>query len=210
MEWAAAVELLDTIPGVGRATAELLIAEVGTDMGRFGSAARLASWAKVCPGNNESAGKRYSGRTGHGNAWLRSGLVQAAHSAVVVKDSYFAKVYRRLRVRRGGKRALMAVAHRLLMAVYHMLLKHEPYRAPEPTAQDERRKHQLVAPDATADRAPGLRGDDCCPCPRKRRSPGRRQPYFHSSFRDGRPDAISGPRSNMDGDILPESTSAPA
>ena len=103
VDWARAVELLVTIPGVGRTTAELLIAEVGTDMARFGSAARLASWAKVCPGNNESAGKRYSGRTGHGNAWLRSGLVQAAHSAVVVKDSYFAKVYRRLRVRRGGE-----------------------------------------------------------------------------------------------------------
>ena len=144
MDWAHAVELLVTIPGVGRTTAELLIAEVGTDMARFGSAAQLASWAKVCPGNNESAGKRYSGRTGQGNAWLRSGLVQAAHSAVMVKDSYFAKVYRRLACRRGAKKAIMAVAHRLLVAVYHMLHKHEPYRAPEPSAQDERRKHQLV------------------------------------------------------------------
>jgi len=143
-DWADAVELLVTIPGVGRTTAELLIAEVGTDMARFGSAAQLASWAKVCPGNNESAGKRYSGRTGQGNGWLRSGLVQAAHSAVMVKDSYFAQVYRRLVRRRGGKKAIMAVAHRLLTAVYHMLHKHEPYRAPDPNAQDERRKHQLV------------------------------------------------------------------
>src|SRR5918997_1808897 len=102
VEWTRAVELLVTIPGVGRTTAELLIAEVGTDMQRFGSASRLARWAKVCPGNNESAGKRYSGRTGQGNAWLRSGLVQAAHSAVGVKNSYFANVYRRLRVRGGG------------------------------------------------------------------------------------------------------------
>jgi transposase len=144
VDWTRAVELLVTIPGVGRTTAELLIAEVGTDMARFGSAARLASWAKVCPGNNESAGKRYSGRTGHGNTWLRSGLVQAAHSAVVVKDSYFAKVYRRLVSRRGAKKAIMAVAHRLLVAVYHMLTKHEPYRAPDLSANDERRKHQLV------------------------------------------------------------------
>jgi transposase len=143
-DWAHAVELLDTIPGVARATAELIIAEIGTDMQRFGSAARLASWAKVCPGNNESAGKRRSGRTGQGNAWLKSGLVLAAHAAVVVKDSYFAKVYRRLVPRRGAKRAIVAVAHRLLVAVYSMLLKHEPYRAPEPTAYDERRKHQLV------------------------------------------------------------------
>jgi transposase len=113
-------------------------------MARFGSAAQLASWAKVCPGNNESAGKRYSGRTGQGNGWLRSGLVQAAHSAVMVKDSYFAQVYRRLVRRRGGKQAILAVAHRLLVAVYHMLHKHEPYPAPEPTAHDERRTHQLV------------------------------------------------------------------
>jgi transposase len=143
-DWADAVDLLVTIPGVGRTTAELLIAEVGTDMARFGSAAQLASWAKVCPGNNERAGKRYSGRTGQGNGWLRSGLVQAAHSAVMVKDSYFARVYRRLVSRRGGKKAMMAVAHRLLIAVYHILRKHEPYRAPDPSAQDERRKHQLV------------------------------------------------------------------
>jgi transposase len=143
-DWAHAVELLDTIPGVARATAELIIAEIGTDMQRFGSAERLASWAKVCPGNNESAGKRRSGRTGQGNAWLRSGLVLAAHAAVVVKDSYFAKVYRRLAMRRGAKRAIMALAHRLLIAVYHMLLKHEPYRAPEPSAHDARRTHQLV------------------------------------------------------------------
>ena len=144
VDWAQAVELLVTIPGVGRTTAELLIAEVGTDMARFGSAGQLASWAKVCPGNKESAGKRYSGRTGQGNGWLRSGLVQAAHSAVMVKDTYFAKVYRRLAMRRGAKKAILAVAHRLLVAVYHMLRKHEPYRAPEPSAQDERRKHQLV------------------------------------------------------------------
>lgn len=109
-DWADAVELL------------------GTDMARFGSAGQSASWAKVSLGNNESAGKRYAGRTGQGNGWLRSWLVQAAHSAVMVKDTYFAQVYRRLVQRREGKKAIMAVAHRLLLVVYHMLHKHEPYR----------------------------------------------------------------------------------
>jgi transposase len=144
VDWAVAVELLDTIPGVGRGTAELIIAEVGTDMQRFGSAAQLASWAKVCPGNNESAGKRRSGTTGRGNGWLRSGLVQAAQAAVQAKDSHFARVYRRLVSRRGAKKAIMAVAHRLLTAVYYMLLKHEPYRDPGTAEQDERRKQHLV------------------------------------------------------------------
>ncbi len=95
LAWEAAVELLDTIPGVGRATAELMVAEIGTNMQRFPSAGHLASWARVSPGNNQSAGKRYSGRTGPGNTWLRSGLVQAAHAAVRVKGSYFSSVYRR-------------------------------------------------------------------------------------------------------------------
>jgi transposase len=125
-------------------TPQLIIAEVGTDMQRFGSAAQLASWAKVCPGNNESAGKRYSGKTGRGNRWLRSGLVQAAHAAVKVKDSHFAAVYRRLVGRRGVKKAIMAIAHRLLTAVYYMLLKHEPYREVGVAERDERRKYQLV------------------------------------------------------------------
>lgn len=141
---AAAIELLDTIPGVGRGTAELLVAEVGTDMRRFPSAAHLMSWAKVCPGNRESAGKRYSGRTGSGNRWLRAGLIQAAHAAVKVKDSYFARVYHRLAGRRGAKRAIMAVAHRLLIAVYHMLLRHEPYREPSLGELDAQHKARVL------------------------------------------------------------------
>ena len=148
LDWETAVELLDTIAGVGRDTAELIIAEVGTDMHRFRSAAHLASWAKVCPGNNESAGKRYSGRTGKGNGWLRSGLVQAAHAAVKVKDSHFARVYHRLVGRRGvgcplGE-AILAIAHRILTAVYYILLHHEPYREPGMPEVDERRTQQLV------------------------------------------------------------------
>lgn len=123
----AAVALLDTIPGVARATAELLLAEIGSDMSRFPSAAHLASWAKLCPGNHESAGKQYSGKTGTGNRWLRSGLIQAANAAIKCKQSYFAAVYRRLVQRRGHKRALVAVAHRILIAAYHILLKQQPF-----------------------------------------------------------------------------------
>jgi transposase len=144
LEWETAVELLDTIPGVGRETAELIIAEIGTDMQRFRSAAHLASWAKVCPGNNESAGKRHSGRTGRGNRWLRSGLVQAAHAAVKVKDSHFAAVYRRLVGRRGVKKAIMAIAHRILTAVYYMLVNREPYRELGTTDPNDRQKHQMM------------------------------------------------------------------
>ncbi len=144
MAWAAAVELLDAVPGIGRETAELIIAENGTDMHRFRSAAHLASWAKVCPGNNESAGKRQSGRTGTGNRWLRSGLIQAAHAAVKVKGSRFANVYRRLVVRRGVKKAIMAVAHRILTTVYYMLLNHEPYRELNTIDIDDRQKACLV------------------------------------------------------------------
>jgi len=142
--WEDAVALLDTIPGVGRGVAELIIAEIGTDMGRFPSSAHLASWAKLCPGNHESAGKRYSGATGHGNRWLRTGLVQAAHAAVKGRNSTLAATYRRLVVRRGVKKAIIAIAHRLVTAIYYILLHHEPYREPIPAVVDEQRKAVLV------------------------------------------------------------------
>ncbi len=128
LSWAAAQELLDTVPGVGRQLAEMLLAEVGPDMDRFPSAAHLASWAKVAPGNNESAGKRRSSRIGHGNRWLRRGLVQAAHAAVKRVGTQLHAVYRRLVARHGVKKAIIAVAHRLLVAIYHVLSKREPYR----------------------------------------------------------------------------------
>ncbi len=144
LAWEAAVALLDTIPGVGRRTAELLVAEIGTDMGRFPSARHLASWAKLAPGNNESAGKRYSGKTGLGNRWLRSGLVQAAHAAVRVKNSYLSSVYHRLVGRRGVKRAIIAVAHRIVVAAYHMLLRHEPFRDLGASWLDECNKVKVV------------------------------------------------------------------
>jgi transposase len=144
VDWAAAVTLLDTIPGVGQRLAEQLLAEIGPDMSRFPSAAHLVSWAKLSPGNNESAGKRYSGRTGHGNRWLKSALVQAAHAAVKVKDSYLRSFYYRLAGRRGAKRAIVAVAHRILTAVYHMLNRREPFRDLGAAYLDERQKSKVV------------------------------------------------------------------
>jgi Transposase IS116/IS110/IS902 family len=106
--------LLVAIPGVSRRTAEVLLAEIGSDMGRFPTAAHLASWAGVCPGNHESAGKHGSGRTRKGSKWLRVALVEAAHAAARTKSSYLAAQYARLRGRRGPKKAALAVAHSIL------------------------------------------------------------------------------------------------
>jgi len=116
-----ALTRLDEVPGVGRRVAEDVLAEIGVDMSRFPSAAHLASWAKVCPGNNESAGKQKSGRTGHGNPWLRAALVEAARGAARTKRSYLGAQYRRLVPRRGAKRAALAVAHSILTIIYHLL-----------------------------------------------------------------------------------------
>lgn len=120
-------ELLDGIPGVGPDSAKTILSIIGTDMSRFPSANHLCSWAGVSPGNNESAGKRYSGRTTKGNKVLKSTLVQCAHSAVMVKTSYFFAQYQRLSVRRGKKRAIVAVAHSMLIAIYHMLSNGEVF-----------------------------------------------------------------------------------
>ena len=97
------VERLQTIPGVGRRTAEVLLAELGPDLSRFPSAGHLASWAGLCPGNDESAGKRRSGRTRKGSPWLRTALVEAAQAAARTKDTYLAAQYRRLAARSGAK-----------------------------------------------------------------------------------------------------------
>jgi transposase len=123
-----AVGLLDTIPGVARRTAEMLVAEIGTDMTRFPSAAHLASWAGVAPGNQESAGKRASGKTRKGNRFLRTTLIQAAHAAARTKGTYLSAQYRRLAARRGKKRAMLAVAHSMLVMAYYMIQRQEPYR----------------------------------------------------------------------------------
>lgn len=144
LTWAQALPLLDSIPGIAGQSAELLLAEIGSDMRRFPSAAHLCKWAGVCPGNHESAGKQYSGKTPPANRWLRSILVQMANAAVRCKASYFATVYRRLAPRRGHKRAIVAVAHRLLIAVYHILKQHQPYRDHRTTESGQQRQQQLV------------------------------------------------------------------
>jgi len=119
---------LDTIPGVNRRAAECLIAEVGVDMETFPSAANLASWAGLCPGKRESAGKSQGGTIRKGNRWLRRLLVQAAWAASRKKGSYLRAQYRRLAARRGGKRAVVAVAHTLLVIGYHILKRKVGYQ----------------------------------------------------------------------------------
>ena len=122
------IGLLDTIPGVGPEIAQIILAEVGSDMSRFPSPQHLSAWAGVAPGNNESAGKKRSGKMRPGNRALRTALVQAAHAASRKKRCYFAALYHRLAARRGRKRAIMAVAHAILVCAYAMLQHHEPYR----------------------------------------------------------------------------------
>lgn len=112
---------LDTIPGIGRTAAEIIISETGGDMAPFATAAHLASWIGVCPGTNESAGINKSGHTRHGNANLKRVLGTAAMAAIHQKDSYYAVYYRRIAARRGRDRALVAVMHKLVIAVWHVL-----------------------------------------------------------------------------------------
>lgn len=125
---AEAVRLLDEITGVGLEVAHVIVAEIGTDMSRFPSPRHLASWAGVCPGNNESAGKRRSGRTTKGNVALKTALTQAAWGASLKKESYLAHTYARLKPRLGRKRAIIAIAHKILVICYQMLTKREAYR----------------------------------------------------------------------------------
>ena len=121
-------ELLRTIPGVECRLAEVILAEIGADMSCFATAADLASWAGVCPGNNESGGKRKSGRTRYGDPWLKGALGAAAISASRTKDTYLAARYRRILARRGKKRALVAVEHSILIAIWHILTTGVAYR----------------------------------------------------------------------------------
>jgi transposase len=122
-----AVELLCTIPGVQRRNAECIIAEIGVDMSVFPTDKHLASWAGQCPGNDQSAGKRRSGKTRNGSKWLDWALEQSAMAAIRTNDAYLAAQYARLRPRRGHKRALGAVKHSILIACWHMLSTGELY-----------------------------------------------------------------------------------
>jgi transposase len=116
-----AMAAMQAIPGIGPISAQTILAEVGTDMSHWPNHKAFASWAKICPGNNQSGGKRRSSSIGYGNQSLRGSLVEAAQSAVRVKDSYFAAFYHRVKARRGARRAIVAVAHAILVVVYHML-----------------------------------------------------------------------------------------
>ncbi|MGA8033821.1 MAG: transposase, partial [Casimicrobiaceae bacterium] len=137
-----AVKLLDTIPGVSQRIAEVIVSEIGSDMSRFPTADHLAAWAGVAPGNNESAGKRYSGTTRHGDRALTAALVQAAHAAA----RNLSAQYHRRGGRRGKKRAIVAVAHSILVISYHIIQRKEPYRDLGGDYFDQRR------PEATAKR----------------------------------------------------------
>ncbi len=126
--FAVVIDRLDTIPGYSRQTAEEVIAEVGFDMSVFPTDRHLSSWAGLCPGNNESAGKHRSGRTRKGNRWLRQTLVRAAHAARYRKDTALAARYHRVARHRGEKKALVAVAHALLVTAYHVINEQTTYR----------------------------------------------------------------------------------
>ena len=117
----AARELLTTIPGIQQRSAEIILAEIGVDMTRFATPAHLASWAGLCPGNNESAGKHRSTHTRSGDPWLQSALVEAAWANIRTKDCYLAVRFWRIAKRRGQQRALIAIAHTLLIIIWHML-----------------------------------------------------------------------------------------
>jgi transposase len=147
--FAETIALLDTIPGVAQRTAEVLVAEIGTDMSRFPTADHLASWAGLAPGNNESGGKRRSGKTRKGSPWLRAALVEAAHGAALKKGTYLQAQYRHLVRRKGKKRAAVAVAHSIIVIAYHVIKEQRPYTDLGPEYLDRRRsdaaEQRLVA-----------------------------------------------------------------
>jgi transposase len=142
--FATARDRLMTIPGISRRTAESIIAELGIRMEQFPSEAHLASWAGLCSGMNESAGKKRSAKTRKGSRWLRQTMVQAAWAASHTKNTYFAAHYKRLAKRRGAKKALIALAHTMLGVVYHMLLRGTNFTDLGPNHFEHRDKERLT------------------------------------------------------------------
>lgn len=142
--FAGALQTLVTIPGVATRTAEVLVAEVGIDMRRFPSDRHLASWAGLCPGNHESAGKHRSGKTRTGNPWLRTALTEAALGAIRTQGSAFGARYRRLLRHRGHRKAVVAVAHALLRTAYHVLADGIPYRDLGPDYFERRHTQRIT------------------------------------------------------------------
>jgi transposase len=139
-----AVRRLDTIPGVSESTAQAIVGEIGADMSHWASHSHLAAWAGVAPGNHESAGKRLSGRSRPGNKALKRALTEAAWAASHTKDTYLAALYHRLAARRGRKRAIIGVAHAILVAAYHMLKRGQEYKDLGPDHFDSRSEDVTV------------------------------------------------------------------
>lgn len=139
----AAIATWDSLPGINQRLAEIIIAEVGPDLKPFGQAQQLASWAGMCPGNNESAGKRKSGKTRKGSKWLRRALIEAAHGAAHTKKSYYKGLYHRLAARRGKQRAAVAVGHSLLVTGYYLITRHQTYADLGENYFDERDREQV-------------------------------------------------------------------
>jgi transposase len=135
---------LDTVGGIAKRTAEVIIAELGVDMSYFPSDRHVASWTGSCPGNHESAGKHKSGKIRKGNRWLRMALIEAATAAIRSKDSALAARYRRVMRHRGHQKAVVAVAHAILRAVYHVLADGSPYRDPGPDYYDRRHRQRVT------------------------------------------------------------------
>ena len=127
-EYERNIKKLEKMPGLGKRSSEIILAEIGQDMSRFPTAGHISSWAGVCPGNNESAGKRRSGKTRKGNKILKSTLVECAQSAVLHKDSFFHAQYQRLAMKGKKKKAILAVAHSILIAIYHMIKEDKEYK----------------------------------------------------------------------------------
>lgn len=144
LTWEEAVTLLDTIPGVNRKIAEDMLAEMGLDMSQYPKDNHLTSWSGLAPGNRQSGGKRYSGRTRKGNRILSSIMVQAAWSAVRTKDTFLKARYHRLAARRGKKRAIVAIARSMLVSAWHMLTYRQPYQELGGDYFDQRKKEAKI------------------------------------------------------------------
>jgi transposase len=144
LSYAEAVDLLCTVPGIDTKRAESILGEIGTNMGQFRTDDALAAWSGLAPGNHESGGKRYSGRTTQGNSIIQSTVVQAAWSAVRAEDNRLKARYQRLVVRRGKKRAIVAVAHTMIVIIWHILAYGEPYQELGADYYDQRKKESKM------------------------------------------------------------------
>jgi transposase len=145
LSWTEAVALLDTIPGVDERVAQVMLAEMGLDMGQFPTAKDLVSWAGLAPGNHQSGGKRYPSHTTKGNNPLRSMMTQAAWAASRTKDTFLKARYHRLAARRGKKRAIVAIAHSMLESAWYMLTRRQPYQELGADYYDQRKKDSKVS-----------------------------------------------------------------